>query len=119
MQEYSNHYDDILDMWRATSPLRHFAPCPFKYHSHQQEDNIMTTKLAVFDAATVESDKVYTLRLRQAGTFINLDVVDPDTGNRLMDGTLMRFYPNGKVTYKIMNGCKQGGVHGRIAEHRA
>ncbi len=80
-------------------------------------------KISVYQPAKEdEPEKIYTLRLNQgpSSSYINLDVVDPVTGRRLMDGTIMRLYPNGKITYKLMTGLKQGGVTGgRIQEHKA
>ena len=79
-------------------------------------------KIAIYDEANPEEPEViYTLRLNKnpGSRVINLDVVDPITGRRLKSGTLMSFYPNGEVKYKIISGCRQGGltsVEGRIKE---
>ena len=75
----------------------------------------MIMKLSIYDEDTVEPEVIYTLRLKESTNgYVDLNVVDPKTGQRLMDGTLMRFYPNGKVTYKPMCGCKAGGINGTI-----
>ncbi len=65
-----------------------------------------------------EVEVIHTFRLNKFrdGT-INLDVVNPGTGLRLPCGTLMKFYPNGKVTFRRQGGCRQGGYNcGRIQE---
>ncbi len=70
-------------------------------------------KIAIYDEASPEeSEVIYTLRLNKnpGSRVINLDVVDPITGRRLESGTLMSFYPNGEVKYKIISGCRQGGI---------
>ena len=60
---------------------------------------------------------VHTLRLEKTKSCIELQVVDPITGLRLGSGTLMRFYPNGRVKFKRANGCRQGGYeNGTIEE---
>ena len=114
------HWDTQLfrELMEMPSMLEHFKPCPFKYCSHHQRNETMTTRLSVFTGDVPVPPEEICLALEARGTGgtgtgqprLRLHVVDSVTGEHVKGGNIMSIFPDG--TFKLIPGCKFGNKRG-------